>query len=153
MKLHKLKFNTTINANISDVWAFFINPNNLEVLTPNNMQFKITCDADNTMYAGKIISYVITPLANIPMTWVTEITQCKELDYFIDEQRFGPYKFWHHVHQFIEDDGKTKMTDELTYSFYGGAIGDLIQNKIITKKIEGIFNYRSIKINEYFHAS
>ena len=114
------------------------------------MKFKITNVFDDSMYAGKIISHVITPIANIPMHWVTEISHFKEKEYFIDEQRFGPYKFWHHIHRFIEEDGKTIMIDEVKYSYYGGYIGDYLQHKFISKQIEQIFNYRANKIKELF---
>ena len=56
------------------------------------MKFEIKNTNNYSMYAGKIISYNITPIANIPMTWVT-VTQYKEKDYFIDEQRFGLINF------------------------------------------------------------
>ena len=98
MRLHQLKYTTIIDADIERVWNFFSNPNNLEELTPKNMKFEIKNTNNYSMYAGKIISYNITPIASIPMTWVTEITQYKEKDYFIDEQRFGPYSLWHHKH-------------------------------------------------------
>ena len=104
------------------------------------------------MYAGTIISYSITPLASIPMTWVTEITQYKEKEYFIDEQRFGPYKFWHHLHKFIEEEGKTRMTDEVTFAYYGGLIGDVLQHYLITNRIKDIFQFRAKEISHLFQS-
>ncbi len=150
MRLHQLKYTTIIDANLDHVWRFFSNPRNLEELTPKNMKFKITADCNGSIYAGKIISYVITPIANVPMQWVTEISHFKENEYFVDEQRFGPYKFWHHVHRFIEEDGKTLMIDEVIYAYYGGVIGDFLQHLFISKQIEKIFDYRSVKIKELF---
>ena len=152
MRLHKLKYTTIIDADLERVWSFFSNPNNLEELTPRNMKFEIKNTDETSMYAGKIISYSITPLASIPMTWVTEITQYKEKEYFIDEQRFGPYKFWHHLHKFIEEEGKTKMIDEISFAYYGGLIGDLIQHSLITKRIKDIFKYRTKIISNLFQS-
>ena len=150
MRLHRLKYTTIIDADLERVWSFFSNPNNLEELTPRNMKFKIQNNDDKSIYAGKIIYYNITPFAGIPMTWVTEITQFKEKDYFIDEQRFGPYKFWHHLHKFIEEEGKTMMIDEVSFSYYGGCIGDLLQHYLITSKIKDIFQYRAKVISHLF---
>tara|TARA_B100000427_G_scaffold329091_2_gene344046 strand:- start:125 stop:583 length:459 start_codon:yes stop_codon:yes gene_type:complete len=152
MRLHQLKYTTIIDADIEQVWNFFSNPKNLEELTPKNMKFEIKNTDDTSMYAGKLIAYNITPLARIPMTWVTEITQHKQQDYFIDEQRFGPYKFWHHLHKFIEEEGKTKMIDEVSFAYYGGFIGDLVQHSLITKRIKDIFQFRTKKISDLFQT-
>tara|TARA_Y100000739_G_C20310926_1_gene329878 strand:+ start:97 stop:555 length:459 start_codon:yes stop_codon:yes gene_type:complete len=152
MRLHQLKYTTIIDADIEQVWNFFSNPKNLEELTPKNMKFEIKNTDDTSMYAGKLIAYNITPLARIPMTWVTEITQHKQQDYFIDEQRFGPYKFWHHLHKFIEEEGKTKMIDEVSFAYYGGFIGDLVQHSLITKRINDIFQFRTKKISDFFQT-
>ena len=116
------------------------------------MKFEIKNTNETSMYAGKIISYSITPLASIPMTWVTEITQYKEKEYFIDEQRFGPYKFWHHHHKFIEEEGKTMMIDEVSFAYYGGVIGDLVQHYLITNRIKDIFQFRAKEISHLFQS-
>ena len=152
MRLHKLKYTTIIDADLEGVWDFFSNPNNLEELTPRNMKFEIKDIDDKSMYAGKIISYSITPLASIPMTWVTEITHYKEKEYFIDEQRFGPYKFWHHLHKFTEEEGKTMMIDEVSFAYYGGFIGNLLQNYLITNRIKDIFQFRAKVISHLFKS-
>lgn len=43
-------------------------------------------------YEGQIIEYTVRPLAGIPIYWMTEITHVRDLDYFVDEQRIGPYR-------------------------------------------------------------
>ncbi len=55
--------------------------------------------AEQKMYPGMIITYKVSPVLGIKMNWVTEITQVKELEYFVDEQRIGPYAMWHHEHK------------------------------------------------------
>ena len=100
MKLHRLETQQWLPLSLQDAWDFFSIPENLDRITPPDMSFEILTGAGERTFAGQIISYKIRPLLNIPMRWVTEITQVKEGVYFIDEQRFGPYKFWHHVHIF-----------------------------------------------------
>ncbi len=150
MRLYQLKYTTIIDANLEQVWNFFSNPDNLGELTPKHIKFEIRSDNETSMYAGKIISYNITPIASIPMKWVTEITHYKERKYFIDEQRFGPFKFWHHLHKFIEEDGKTIMIDEVSFAYYGGYIGGLLQQSFLSKRIKNIFDFRTKKIRELF---
>ena len=114
------------------------------------MGFKIV-DVENTkMYSGQIIKYNVTPLFGINMRWVTEISHVKKNSFFVDEQRFGPYKFWHHKHMFDVIDGGVKTTDLLDYSLPMGPIGRLLQPILIKPKIEEIFEYRRKKLIEIF---
>ena len=106
MKIYQYKTSQKLNISKNDAWNFFSNPTNLSKITPNWLSFQVTSSLPEKMYAGLIISYTVKPLLNIPSTWVTEITHVNEQNYFVDEQRFGPYKMWHHEHIFKEaDDG------------------------------------------------
>ncbi|NNC84702.1 MAG: SRPBCC family protein, partial [Bacteroidia bacterium] len=125
-------------------------PGNLNKITPDDLEFKILSEPVKRMYAGQIIRYKIKPLLNIPMTWVTEITQVESKQFFIDEQRFGPYKFWHHQHHFKQTEEGVLMTDILHYSLYGGFLGNFLNNLFIRKKIEGIFTHRTKVIDKLF---
>ena len=88
---------------LDEIWHFFSRPENLNAITPQDMSFEILSDiADKEMYEGMLIRYKISPFLGLKMNWVTEITKIKEGAYFIDEQRFGPYAFWHHQHHFEE---------------------------------------------------
>lgn len=123
--------------------AIFSRPENLGQITPPEMNFKVLSDLLSVpMYAGMVIRYRLTPLLGIPASWVTEITQVNEPFYFVDEQRFGPYRYWHHEHHFeIKDDG-ILMTDLLHYVVPFGFIGKWIDKWLISKKIDQIFAYR-----------
>ena len=99
--MHTLKRITKLPLNVEKAWQFFSNPKNLKEITPDYMGFNITSEfLKEEMYPGMIITYKVTPLLKIPMRWMTEITQVKENNYFIDEQRVGPYAIWHHQHHF-----------------------------------------------------
>ena len=88
------------------------------------MNFTINSnDLPTEMYAGMIISYKVSPIFKIPLNWVTEITQVDKKKYFVDEQRLGPYSFWHHQHLFEVVGDQVKMTDIVTYKPPFGIIG------------------------------
>ena len=143
-----------IRSNINDLWLFMSSPENLQVITPTWMDFKITSNNNKQkMYPGMIIAYRVTPLFNFPLKWITEITHVKEKELFVDEQRIGPYKMWHHEHIFkIKKDG-VLMTDIITYIPPFGLLGKLANYLFIKKKVIGIFDYRNKIIDQIFKNS
>lgn len=150
MKIHLLEVSQELPVTLAEAWKFFSSPKNLDSITPDDMSFQILSGADTRAYAGQIITYKIRPILNIPMYWVTEITQCKELSYFIDEQRFGPYKFWHHQHHFTETKNGVLMKDILHYALPFGWLGELMGALFIHEKVNNIFRFREEKLNEIF---
>lgn len=123
-------------------WQFFSDPANLNEITPPYMRFKVkTNTGGNNIYAGQIITYTVRPLAGIPLFWMTEITHVKERQYFVDEQRFGPYAFWHHTHFFREVQGGVEMTDIVHYKLPFGIFGRLGIG-FVKRRLEGLFDYR-----------
>ena len=92
-------------------WDFFSSPRNLKEITPAYMKFKVLSNSESEkMFAGQIITYTVSPILGIPLFWMTEITHVKDKEYFVDEQRFGPYALWHHKHFFKEIPGGVEMT-------------------------------------------
>ena len=152
MKVYKKETIQFVNATLDECWMFFSNPKNLQKITPESMGFKITDFDGNSMYAGQIIQYKITPLLGLKLSWTTEITQVKDHSYFIDEQRFGPYSFWHHKHFFEEVDGKVKMTDVVHYALPLGFIGRIMNGLIVENKLNEIFNHRRLIVNKLFNS-
>lgn len=151
--IHQLKTEQFINADIDTVWSFMSSPDNLSKITPPYMGFNITSkDLPKKMYPGMIISYKVSPVLNIPMTWVTEITTVSEKKYFIDEQRIGPYTFWHHQHFFEQTENGILMHDIVTYKIPLGIVGVLINYLFVKKKLQSIFNYRKKSINKIFNS-
>lgn len=152
MKLYKLYREQKLNIDIETAWEFFSSPENLKTITPPYMGFEITSKhSQEKMFAGMIISYVVKPLMNLPFTWVTEITHVKEKEYFVDEQRFGPYKLWHHLHRFKIVDNKLVMIDLVNYVIPFGIIGRIAHKLFIRKKIEEIFDYRKNILEDKFN--
>jgi len=152
MKIHRLVVDQKLSISLENAWEFFSSPKNLDLITPKDMSFEIISGAENMAYAGQVITYKIRPLFNIPMKWVTEITQCVDHKYFIDEQRFGPYKFWHHQHHFEKIDTGVLMKDILHYALPFGFIGEIMGVLFIHKKVRKIFSFREKKLKELFEA-
>ncbi len=151
MRIFTLTETSLIQADIHEVWDFFSKPENLNELTPSDIQFEILPDQNLTkMYAGMIIHYKISPFSGIKFRWTTEITHCKEQTYFVDEQRFGPYSLWHHQHHFVKQGDHVLMTDIVNYALPMGVFGRIAQALFIRKKLNGIFSYRKKRIDEIF---
>ena len=133
---------------LNDAWNFFSNPRNLSKITPPWLKLKITSDLPDRMYEGMIISYKVYPLLGIPFNWVTEITRMKELEYFIDEQCIGPYKFWHHQHLFKKIEEGIEMTDIVNYAIPLDPLSRPLNTLVVGKKINEIFEYRKELLND-----
>lgn len=151
MAAHSIKTVQKIPISLDDAWAFFSNPANLQAITPANMGFKvISKHHGNVMYAGQIIEYTVKPVLGIPLYWMTEITQVKNKEYFIDEQRFGPYSLWHHQHHFKAIIGGVEMTDIIHYKNPMWFLGRIANTLYVKKQLEGIFDFRFKKVEEMF---
>ena len=148
MKIFRLEKSIKLPITIDECWEFFSSPKNLKLITPDYMGFNII-DAENTkMYSGQIIKYNVTPIFGINIKWVTEISHVNEYKLFVDEQRFGPYKFWHHKHKFEIIDGGVKVIDILDYALPFGFIGLLFHPVMIKLKLDEIFVNRVAKLLE-----
>jgi len=150
MKIYTLHYQQRIPNSIKEAWSFFSDPKNLKVITPDYMGFDIVSGENKKIYAGQLIQYIVTPVAGIKTCWVTEITHCKEGEYFIDEQRFGPYTLWHHQHFFTEVDGGIEIEDLVHYKMPFGIIGQLVHPLLVKPKLEEIFIYRKNKLKSLF---
>ena len=154
MKTYVLKTEQNLPISLNEAWDFFSSPLNLEKITPPDMDFLVTSDnnEDDKIYPGMIITYKISPILGIKINWMTEITHVKEGEYFVDEQRFGPYTLWHHQHHFKEIKGGVLMTDILNYAIPYGIVGRIAHNILVEKQIKRIFDYREKAITGLFGA-
>lgn len=151
MAFYQFKREQLINSTISEVWDFISTPKNLKRITPNYMGFDIrTPDLPDAAYEGMIIAYKVRPLLAIPTTWVTEITHVVPQKYFVDEQRVGPYKLWHHEHHIEAVENGVLMKDIVSYSPPLGFLGRIANTLVIRRKLEEIFDYRTKAFEEIF---
>jgi ligand-binding SRPBCC domain-containing protein len=136
---------------IADVWDFISSPINLKEITPKHLGFIVTSNTGaEKMYPGMIITYKVSPVLGIQLNWMTEITQVKDKEYFIDEQRIGPYSLWHHQHKIQPIDGGVLMTDIITYQPPLGFFGAMANSLFIKKQLKDIFDYRKTALENRF---
>jgi len=114
------------------------------------MGFVITSPKEEITNAGQIITYKVSPVGRIKTNWVSEITHVKEKEYFIDQQRFGPYSFWHHKHEFKEVEGGVEMIDVVHYKIPAWLLAGIVNRLLVKPKLRQIFTYRSKKLIELF---
>ena len=141
--IYTLTSEQILPISLDKAWEFFTLPTNLDKITPKEMEFRITNNPPNKTYKGQIITYKIGVLPMIKSNWITEITHFEDHQFFVDEQRFGPYAMWHHEHHFEAlPDGKVKMTDIVNFKLPMGILGDFFAGKFVTNKVKFIFESR-----------
>ena len=86
------------------------------------------------IYPGQIITYKVSPIPGIKLNWCSEITHVRDGQYFVDEQRSGPYKMWHHEHHIRDVEGGLLMTDIIHYSLPFGFIGEIAHKTVCAQK-------------------
>lgn len=150
MKIYTLHKKQNLPITIDEAWEFLSSPKNLKTITPDYMGFHILSGADRPMFPGQIIQYIVTPVLGIKTKWVTEITHVKDKEYFVDEQRFGPYSLWHHKHFIKPIEGGVEMEDIVDYKIPMGILGQMMHPILVKPKLEEIFNYRTKKLEELF---
>lgn len=151
MATYALDRTQKLPISLQQAWNFFSSPKNLKEITPPEMGFDITSgNGDEKTHSGQIITYTVRPVLGIPMYWMTEIKNVQEPDFFIDEQRQGPYSLWHHKHYFREIDGGIEMRDLVHYKLPLGPLGAIAHWLFVRKKLESIFDYRTVQLEKIF---
>lgn len=151
-RLRRLEFRQRLPLARDAAWQFFSRPENLARITPPDLGFSVTSPLPERMYAGMIVSYRVSPFGGMTVPWVTEITHVREPEFFVDEQRSGPYRFWHHQHHFQAVAGGTEMTDLVHYQLPFGVLGDLVAGARVERRVTAIFAYRQRILTEMFAA-
>ena len=132
----------------AEVFAFFADAANLDVLTPPWVNFRILTPLPITMAVGTLIDYEIG-LHGVPVRWQTEITCWNPPHGFVDDQRRGPYREWHHTHTFESVDGGVRCRDDVRYRVPGGA---LVNRFLVEPDVRRIFTYRAARLRDLFRA-
>lgn len=140
--MYKIEREQFLPIPLQEAWDFFSSPSNLAKITPTSLGFVVHGSVPERMYPGLFIQYTVSPLLGIPMRWVTEITHVREGEYFVDEQRVGPYSIWHHEHFFTAVEGGVLMRDVVHYKVPLGILGQLVHPLIVRPKLEQIFSFR-----------
>jgi ligand-binding SRPBCC domain-containing protein len=149
MTLYSLHRAQTLNMSLETAWEFFSSPANLALITPPWLGFKVETPNPPHMHAGQILEYTVSGLPGLRMNWVTEITHVREPGFFVDEQRLGPYRFWHHKHYFRSVPGGTLVTDLVHYALPFWPMGELARG-LVRSRLETIFDFRSQTLARMF---
>ena len=151
MAFYQLIKKQKLPASINEIWDFVSSPANLKDIIPDHMGFIITSNnGSQKMYPGMIITYKVSPILGIKLNWMTEIMHVKDYEYFVDEQRIGPYRIWHHEHKLeIIEDG-VMMIDIVTYQPPIGFIGAIANSLLIKNQLIQIFDYIAIALEKRF---
>lgn len=148
--VHSLRRLQTLPISREECWRYFSDPRNLANITPPELRFRALDEDFRQMYPGMILRHRVSPILGVSMNWLTEITHVVEPELFVDEQRFGPYRFWHHQHHFREIDGGTRMEDIVHYSIPYGPFGELANVLFVRKQLDHIFDYRARTLARIF---
>ncbi|MDZ4666429.1 MAG: SRPBCC family protein [bacterium] len=149
MKAIVLNYTTNLDRPLDEVFQFFSKAENLNKLTPPHVNFKILTPLPIPMFPSQTIRYRIK-LFGIPFNWKTEIIEWNPPFKFVDQQLGGPYTTWHHQHIFKEVNGKTEMTDIITYRSKGWILAPFLHWLFVDRNVKQIFAYREKQLNEIF---
>lgn len=152
--MYELHREIILDISAATLWDFIATPENLNLLTPAELDFRIVSALPRQMSNGLTILYHI----RIPLfgtcRWLTEIKHIREGISFVDEQRLGPYRLWYHYHHIESlDCNKTRMTDHVTYALPFGPLGKIVHKLKVRQMLEEIFDYRRDKLLELFPSS
>lgn len=150
--IHQIQRKQTLNCTLDEAWEFFATPKNLDKLTPQSVEMKITHCSSDSISQGQVLGYKIKIFPFVWITWLTEITFIDDKKSFIDDQLIGPFKVWHHIHTFEEKDGKVLMTDEVTYVLPFGILGKIAKLLYVGGQVEHIFDERKRLTEEVFNS-
>ncbi len=150
MKPFSFEYTQTLPTSLDESWIFFCDPANLARITPPAMKFRLTCSPPKDLHAGMILTYSLRPLFGIKVDWTTEITHMQKPFFFVDEQRIGPYRFWHHQHHFREVDGGVEMHDLVHYLLPHMQFTALVNRCLVMPRLKRIFDYRRKTLQEIF---
>lgn len=151
MPVYLLERTQFLPVSLEEAWGFFSAPGNLAHITPPEMGFEVLSESGSgQIYPGQIITYYVRPLLGLRLFWMTEITHVQDREYFVDEQRSGPYAFWHHTHFFRAVSGGVEMRDQVYYQLPFGILGRLAHALMVRRKLAGIFDFRYRYLENHF---
>lgn len=150
MTLFRFQTKQALPVSLEEGWSFFSDPRNLSAITPPWLTMEVTSDLPARMYPGLIITYRIRPVLGLAMDWVSEITHVDEPFYFVDEQRFGPYRFWHHQHHFRAIEGGIACVDTVHYALPPVPFSGLLNRAMVRRKLAEIFAFRRERLEARF---
>ena len=149
MKIFTLRRKMFVQQPLHEVFEFFSRPENLELITPPGLGFRILTPSPILMKEGTLIDYTVK-LMGMRVPWQSLISEYQPPNKFVDEQLKGPYAFWRHTHSFAEMGEATLIADEIEYGMPLGLLGRAIRKVTVHRQLEAIFAYRERVIEQMF---
>ena len=153
VKTYLLQRQQILDTDLPTAWRFFSNPLNLPRITPPWFDFQIISQPPETIHAGLVITYSLRPLGGIAIPWVSEITQVRPPHFFVDEQRQGPYRRWHHRHYLRSIEAGVENIDEVHYCLPFGIVGIIAHWIVLSRQLKRIFDYRRQALHHIFNPN
>ena len=153
MSIYRIERSQVLPISVGTAWQFFSSPGNLNSITPPWLNLKIIGSVCPHIRAGMLINYHVTPLFGLRMSWLSEITHVDAPRFFVDEQRLGPYRIWHHEHFFQTREAGVQVDDIVSYALKYAALGTLIHKIWIKKRLQMIFDYRFSTLKRRFGST
>ncbi len=145
--IHQLEREQVVHAPLDAVFTFFSEARNLEQLTPPWLRFEVLTPEPVRMHPGTQIRYRLR-LHGVPLRWVSRIEVWEPGRRFVDRQLQGPYRLWHHTHEFEPHPDGTLVRDSVRYSLPLGPLGDVANTAFVRRDLARVFDYRHQRVTE-----
>ena len=149
LKPHVLEFETKLYGSLEEIFNFFSRAENLDQVTPEDLDFSILTPSPIPAKMGTLIDYRIT-LMGVPFFWRTLISDWEPPYRFVDQQLKGPYVLWHHEHTFEQKEGYVLMTDRVHYLSPGWIFEPLIDRLFVRPQLDKVWGFRGKRFDELF---
>ena len=150
MKLERIQTIQRLAISVEEAWDFLTGPQNLGLITPPWLDFRLTLTPPEYLHPGTIYGAQVRPFPGISLHIVTEITHIRAPSLYITQQRVGPFTLWHHEHHLREHKDGVEIEDIVHYGLPFGPLGTLFHDLVIRKKLHDIFTYRAHALDKRF---
>lgn len=165
-----IEFEQWVPFPLDRVFAFFSNPENLSKIMPaasgtvllsmNRVAPPASAEMLNDKAAGTgsilVTSFRVVPFLPLRQAWIARITEFEWNHHFADIQERGPFKSWHHRHEFAESlkDGQmgTTIRDVIDYEIGFGVLGRLAGALFVRGQLERTFRERQKKLPDLLRS-
>jgi ligand-binding SRPBCC domain-containing protein len=153
---HQLQFEDWFPFPLPRVFAFFASPENLPRLMPAATATRIdrldlVPPSPDSKAAGVgstiVTSFRLFHFLPLRTQWIARITEFEWNHHFADVQQKGPFKQWHHRHEFQSETRNglngTVVQDVIEYEVGFGPLGALFNTLFIQRQMRDVFSLES----------
>ena len=144
--LHVLRTCMRLPLPRDDVFVFFSDAANLEIITPPELRFRILTPLPVPMREGTLIDYRLR-MFGVPLRWKSRILRWQPPTGFVDGQVSGPYRLWEHSHSFHDEGNETVIEDVVRYGLPIWPLGE-IAHPMVRLQLGRIFRFRQSAVRK-----